>query len=354
MSHSNYAIRLDLVCKVEGIDSAEKYFSSLPDPAKNLLTYGCLLNCYCMERREDEAIAFFEMMKEKDLVSNCLPYDNMMSLYMRIGKPEKVPLLIEEMAVKKIAPSEFSYSILMNSYAAVKDIDAVEKTFKKMESSGIMKPKWPSYTNLASLYVAAGNLEKAESALKKAEGKIDRGDRQCFHFLITLYAGLGKLDEVNRVWSALKAAFPSTLNMSYLTMMQSLSKMEKLDLLEKCYHEWESECVAYDIRLVNILVGAYLRKDMINEADELLKKVEEFGCKPDFRTLEMYIDYYIGKKEMGRAQQCMEAAISKSEGTGREWKPNKAKVDAFLKHFEETSVVGMEEFLEKLKNLEVE
>ncbi|XP_078445306.1 pentatricopeptide repeat-containing protein At4g01990, mitochondrial-like [Wolffia australiana] len=353
MSHSSYAVRLDLVYKVEGIKAAEKYFASFPEPAKNLLTYGSLLNCYCSGKMEDEASAFFEMMMCKKLVSNSLPYDNMMSLYMRLDKPEKVPPLIEEMTARKIAPSDFSYSILMNSYAATKNFDAVEETFKKIEFSGRSKPKWSIYTGLASLYMAADHVDKAEAALKKAEQNLDRGDRQCFHFLITLYAGMGKLEEVNRTWAALKSAFSTTLNMSYLTMLQSLSRLDQLELLEKCFQEWESGCTAYDIRLANILFAAYLRRNMEAEANALMTKLAVWNCEPDFRTMELFIDYYLGKEDMVKALEYMDAAITKAEKDSRGWKPNQLKIDAFLKYFEkEDDATAAEEFQERLRKLE--
>lgn len=353
MSHSNYAVRLDLICRVEGIQSAEKYFASFPEPAKNLLTHGSLLNCYCTERMEEEASAFFEKMKEQELVSNSLPYNNMMSLYMRVGKPEKVPLLMEEMAERKIPPNDFTYSILMNSYAALNDFEAVERTFEEIERSGGAKARWSIYSNLASLYISAGLADKAEAALKMVEENMDRGDRQCFHFLITLYAGLGKLEEVNRIWATLKSTFPSTLNMSYLTMLQSLSRLGQLDALERCFHEWESGCVAYDIRLANILFCAYLRRDKVAEAEALWKKVNGRGSEPDFRTFEMFIDYYINKQDMARALEYLKEAMSKAEKT-RAWKPSQSKVDALLKHLEEGDAAAAEEFQERLKKLEAE
>ncbi|MQL99709.1 hypothetical protein Taro_032436 [Colocasia esculenta] len=350
MSYSNYAVRLALICKVEGIDSAEKYFSNLSGPAKNRLTYGALLNCYCTQKMEEKALALFDKMKELNYISNALSYSNMMALYMKLGKPEKVPLLSQEMVDKGIPRNAFTYNLLMNSYAALNDIESVERIFKEIKECDATNLQWPIYSTLASVCISAGLTEKAKSALVMLEENMDRKDRQCFHFLINLYAGTDNLEGVNRVWSSLKSAFPTTLNMSYFTMLQALSRLNELDALAQCFHEWESSCVTYDIRLANILFAAYLRRDMLKEADSLWETLIHRGAEPDFRTFELFIDYYLNKKEFDLALRYLNDAASKVKS--EEWKPNKEKVDAFLRYFkEQKDVDSAEAFCQNLKKL---
>ena len=49
-SSGECAIHLDLIEKVCGIASAEKYFADLPYTEKNIQTYSVLLNCYVKEK----------------------------------------------------------------------------------------------------------------------------------------------------------------------------------------------------------------------------------------------------------------------------------------------------------------
>lgn len=62
---------------------------------------------------------------------------------------------------------------------------------------------WSVWSTLGCIYVHvnAGQVEKAEAVLKKLEGLISADDgRQPFDFLMSLYASLGNLNEINRVW----------------------------------------------------------------------------------------------------------------------------------------------------------
>ena len=125
MNNADRAIRIDLLGKAEGVASAEKYFNSLEGSAKTTKTYGALLSRYCKEKMFEKAVELFEEMKELSFTSP-LNYNNMMSLYLSIGQPEKVPLLAKEMEERNIAADRYNYNQLMNAYAALKDYNAVE------------------------------------------------------------------------------------------------------------------------------------------------------------------------------------------------------------------------------------
>ncbi|KAL5654283.1 hypothetical protein ACJX0J_033602, partial [Zea mays] len=207
MSHTNHAIRLELIYKVRGLEAAENYFANLPDPAKNHRTYGSLLSCYCSAKMEEKATNLYRQMDELGIWSSTLPINNLMSLYMKLDQYRKVVSLFEEMKLKNVKPNSLTCCILMTSYAALNKIDDIEELLKEMVEKDVTLG-WSAYSTLASIYVNAGQFGKAESALKKLEGLISaHDDRQPFDFLLSLYASLGNLSEVNRVWNVIKSKF---------------------------------------------------------------------------------------------------------------------------------------------------
>lgn len=116
LNNADHAIRIDLLA----------YFNSLQESAKTTKTYGALLNCYCKKNMLEKAEELFKKLKELNFVSSALSYNNMISLYMRVGQPEKVPSLVHEMEEKDILADLYTYNLLMNSYASIKDFNAVE------------------------------------------------------------------------------------------------------------------------------------------------------------------------------------------------------------------------------------
>ncbi|OVA16788.1 Pentatricopeptide repeat [Macleaya cordata] len=163
LSFGEHAKRIDLLWRTGGIVAAEKYFTDLPIPAKNVFTYGTLLNCFCNEKMTEKAMALLEEMKKLKMELNSFLYSSLMVLHMKLGEPEKVQALAEDMKEKNIAPHIFTYNLLMSSYASLNDIEGVERVFKEVEGGSKVMPEWDFYCNLAGIYVGAGLFEKADS-----------------------------------------------------------------------------------------------------------------------------------------------------------------------------------------------
>ncbi|KAL2510475.1 Pentatricopeptide repeat-containing protein [Abeliophyllum distichum] len=349
-AHKDYAIHLDLIAKVKGVDAAETYFSGLSPAAKNHRTYGALLNSYCVEKMGDKAVDLFEKMDEMNMISKALPFNNVMSLYMRSEQPEKVLLLREEMKKRDIQPDTFTYNILMHSYSRLNDIEGAERVFEEIKRENAKVCNWTTYSNLAVLYVRAGLREKAELALKKLEEEMGPRNREACHFLISLYAGISDHGEVHRIWNSLKSKFKVVTNMSCLIMLQALSNLNDVDGLKKIYEEWESTCSSYDIRLANTVIGAYLTHDMINEAEYALRKAIDRSDGPFFKIQEMFIHYFLKNHQIEEALRCMEVATSGVEKN--EWQPKSDTVNKFLDYFKEAgNVYGFEKFYIYMKKI---
>ncbi|MQM20408.1 hypothetical protein Taro_053426 [Colocasia esculenta] len=347
--YSDHALRLALVSKVEGIAAAEKYFYRLSSSAKTLQTYEALLSSYCTEKMEGKAIALYETMKQLNYTSSFI-YNNLMTLHMKLGQPEKVPPLRQQMMSEKVAPDVVTYNILLNSYASLGDIVAVEELVKTMKEQNAGMLKWSFYGSLASFYISSDLVEKAESALKMFEKTMDVYKQECYHHLISLYARTGNLVEVKRVWDHLKAIFPRVTNKSYFTMITALDRLGEIDALKHCFEEWESWYSAYDLRLATFVVKAYLRRDMINDADSLLQDAVLKSSVPDLYIFQVFIDYFLEKQRTDLALRYMGDAVFKIKN--QVWKPSKGEVELFLSYIKDQNLDGSDVLVDSLKNLD--
>ncbi|XP_044491104.1 pentatricopeptide repeat-containing protein At1g60770-like [Mangifera indica] len=347
---SDQAIHLDLVAKTRGIDAAENYFVDLPETSKNHLTYGALLNCYCKELATEKAESLMEKMKELNIGLTSMPYNSLMTLYTKIGQPEKIPAIIQEMKENNIMPDSYTYNVWMRGLAAANDISGVERAIEEMKRDGRVASDWTTYSNLAAIYVDAGYLVKAEKVLKELEDRNAGQDLSAFQFLITLYGRTGNLLEVYRIWRSLRLAFPKTANISYLNMIQVLVKLKDLLGAEKCFREWESGCSTYDIRVVNVLIGAYAEEGWLKKAEELKHRARRRRVKPNAKTWEIFSKYYLKNGDIKLTVDCLAKAIDTGRGNGEKWVPSSETITTLMGHFErERDVDGAEGFVEILK-----
>ncbi|XP_038705158.1 pentatricopeptide repeat-containing protein At1g60770-like [Tripterygium wilfordii] len=351
---SDQAIHLDLVAKAQGIDAAESYFIDLPETSKNHLTYGALFNCYCKELMTEKAEALMEKMKELNLGLTSMHYNSLMTLYTKIDQPEKIPAIIQEMRSEYVMPDSYTYNVWMRALAAVNDISGVEQVIEEMKRDGRVVGEfaadWTTYSNLASIYADASLFEKAENALKELEKKNAHQDLSVYQFLITLYGCTGNLLEVYRIWRSLRLAFRKTSNISYLNMIQALVNLKDLPGAEKCFREWESGCSTYDIRIANVLIGAYAQKGFLEKAEEMKERARRRGAKSNAKTWELFLDYHLKDGNFKLAVDCIANAISTGRGNGGKWVPSLGVIKTMMTHFEqEKDVDGAEGFLEILK-----
>ncbi|XP_050237927.1 pentatricopeptide repeat-containing protein At1g02370, mitochondrial isoform X2 [Mercurialis annua] len=351
-SNADYAIRIDLIAKAKGVPAAEDYFTGLPPLAQNHHgSYGSLLNSYCKELMTDKALAHFEEMDKRKFITSSLPFNNLMSLYMRLGQPEKVPGLVDDMKKRKISPCSFTYNIWMQSYSCLDDVEGAERVLNEMvKDLGEDNMGWTAYSNLAAVYLKAGDLEKAESALKMLEKRMGFRNREAYHFLISLYAGTGNASEVNRIWESLKLSFYSVPNLSYLVILQAYAKLNDVDAVAKLFAEWKAGCTSYDTRLANVAIRVYLEHDMYEEAEVIFEEALARNRGPFFKSRERFMVFFLKIHQLDLALKHMKAAFAESKEY--EWAPLESTVNAFFDYFcKEKDVNGAEKFCNILKHI---
>ncbi|CAN8245006.1 unnamed protein product [Cochlearia groenlandica] len=347
---SDQAIHLDLVAKARGIAAGEAYFVGLPETSKTELTYGSLLNCYCKELLTEKAEGLLSKMKELNITVSSMSYNSLMTLYTKIDQPEKVPAMIQEMKAENVMPDSYTYNVWMRALAATDDVFGVERVIEEMNRDGRVAPDWTTYSNMASIYVDAGLFDKAEKALQDLETKNTHRDFTAYQFLITLYGRMGKLAEVYRIWRSLRLAIPKTTNVAYLNMIQVLVSLNDLPGAETLFKEWQNNCSTYDIRVVNVMIGAYAKESLIEKAKELKEKAPRKGGKPNAKTWEIFMDYYVNSGDTTQALECISKAISIGKGDGGKWLPSQEKIRTLMTSFEEKKDVnGAENLVEILK-----
>ncbi|PKA46217.1 Pentatricopeptide repeat-containing protein [Apostasia shenzhenica] len=355
LTFSDHAIQLDLVAKSSGISAAEDYFVNLQEPAKNHLTYGALLNCYCKELNTEKAEALAKKMKELNFMCSPMAYNSLMTLYSKTGQAKRIPDIIREMKVNEILPDCYTYNIWMRGLAAMNDITGVERVIDEMKRDGRVPPDWTTYSNLASIYVDAGMHHKAEGALIELEKRNTPWSLEAYQFLITLYGRTGNLFEVHRIWRSLKLAFPKMANISYLNVIQVLVKLKDLPAAESIFKEWESHCSTYDMRVANALIGAYAAEDMIDKAEAIKKRAKKRGGRLNSKTWEIFMDYYFREGDMKKVLRCVDRGIKKGRSHARIWVPKHEIIVALMNYFEEQKAVNnAEKLIELLKKVQSE
>lgn len=304
MYPAEYALRLELTIKAHGLLKAEEYFNQLPTIASQKASSLPLLHGYVKERNTEKAEAFMVKLRDLGLVVNHHLYNEMMKLYVATYQNEKVPLVIKDMKQNQIPRNVLSYNLWMNACSQVYGVRSIELVFEEMLTDKNVQVGWSTMCTLAKVYIQEGLVEKAFAALKEAEKKLSPCKRLGYFFLITLYASLKDKEGVLRVWRASKAVSGNPTCANYMCILLCLVKLGEMDKAEKVFKEWEFNCRNYDIRVSNVLLGAYVRNGLLEKAESLHRHTLGRGGSPNYKTWEILMEGWV------RSQQNVDRAIN--------------------------------------------
>ncbi|XP_022961834.1 pentatricopeptide repeat-containing protein At5g27460 isoform X1 [Cucurbita moschata] len=306
MSPADHALRLELTIKVHGLLKAEEHFNQLPNIASQKASSLLLLHGYVKEKNTEKAEAFMAKLKGLGLVVDPHLYNEMMKLYVATSQNEKVPLVIKDMKQNHILRNVLSYNLWMNACSELYGFRSVELVYEEMLSDKNVQVGWSTLSTLAKVYTQAGLVHKAFAALKAAEKKLSSGNRLGYFFLITLYATLNDKEGVLRVWTASKAVSDRPTCANYMCILLCLVKLGDLNEAEKIFKEWELDCRNYDIRVSNVLLGAYVRNGLLEKAESLHMHTLERGGTPNYKTWEILMEGCVRSQNLDRGINFLE------------------------------------------------
>nr|GMD20034.1 pentatricopeptide repeat-containing protein At4g02820, mitochondrial [Ipomoea batatas] len=335
----DYAVHLDLIAKVRGINSAEKFFEDIPDKMKDHATCSALLHCYVQQQDCVKAEALMEKMFECGFVKHPLPYNHMLSLYISTGQLEKIPAMIQELK-KNTSPDLVSYNLWLAVCASLNDVETAEKIFLELKKVKI-DPDWVTYSTLTSIYIRSSQNEKASSTLRDMEKRVFKRTRVAFPSLISLYTSLKNKSEVHRVWKKMKSIFHKLNDSEYSCMISSLLKLDEFEEALKTYTEWESVSVTKDTRISNLILAAYVNKNELGMAEDFREKMAQKGIPISYTTWEVLTSGYMKHKKMNEALDSFKNAVD----SVKKWDPNVKMVREMFSLLEEQGNVELAEDL---------
>jgi pentatricopeptide repeat protein len=259
-------------------------------------------------------------------------FNEMLKLYVATCQYEKVHSVISLMKRNNIPRNALSYSLWMNA-CSVSGVASVQSAFKEMVNDGMVEVGWSTYCALANIFMKHGLNSKALDCLRTAETKLSRTKRLGYSFVMTCYAALNDSDGVTRLWEASKCVpgrIPAT---NYMTAITCLIKVGDIDQAECIFGSWEVECGKYDVRVPNILLGAYVRNGWIEKAEKLHLHMVEKGARPNYKTWEILLEGFVQSSQMDKAVNAMKKALSSMKSC--HWRPPLKLVEAIATFFEE-------------------
>ncbi|CAF2060239.1 unnamed protein product [Brassica oleracea var. botrytis] len=307
MNERDYASRLDLIVKTRGLEKGEAYVDKIPKSFRGEVMYRTLLaNCVvaCNVKKSE---LVFNRMKDLGFPRSGFTCDQMLLLYKRVDR-KKISDVLLLMEKENVKPSLLTYKILIDVKGSSNDIKGMEQVVETMKDEGV-EPDFNTQAIIARHYSVAGLKEKAESVLKEMEGESLEANRRAFKDLLSIYASLGREDEVRRVWKICesKPRFEESLS-----AIQAFGKLDKVQEAEEIFEKVIKMDRRVSSNTFSVLLRVYVDHKMLSKGKDLVKRMAESGCRIEASTWDALIRLYVEAGEVEKADSLLSKASKQS------------------------------------------
>ncbi|KAL2337229.1 hypothetical protein Fmac_011675 [Flemingia macrophylla] len=308
-SENDYACRLDLIAKVQGVDVAEMYMKNVPDTFRGELLYRILLvNCVRAGYRE-KSEAVFEKMRTLGFPINIYTLNQMIILYKKFDR-RRLPSILLLMNKENLSPSYVTYRILITTRGESGDILGMEELIEDMKSHDL-QPDIHFLTDLVRLYISKGLKDKAIAILKE----IGEGNSQeCIRArnkLFSLYASLDMANDVSRIWNHCKSD-PTLLECE--AAIGAWGKLGKVEEAEAVFEMAMQKFKGLSSRLFSELLRVYALNNQISKGKEFIERMKHSRCWSGPLVWDGLVRFFVEAGDVKKAASILSKAAEKQSG----------------------------------------
>ncbi|KAJ8443212.1 hypothetical protein Cgig2_017205 [Carnegiea gigantea] len=302
-----YASRVDLIAKVQGLQKAENYIETIPKSYREEVVYRTLLANCVGATNVKKAEEVFNKMKDLDFPLTAFACNQLLLLYKRTDK-KKIADVLLMMEKENVKPTRFTYQLLIDTKGQFRDIVGMDQIVETMKAEGI-ELNFRMRATLARHYAAAGLNEKAEAVLKEIEGD----DLEAKHWkraiLLSLYADIGNADQVERVW---KACESKPHNQESLAAIEAFGKLKNVAKAEAVFSKMSNAVKKLSPRYYTFMLKVYADNKMLNKGKEFLKQMGDSGCHIGPITWDAVVKLYVDAGEVEKADSILQKAAQQN------------------------------------------
>ncbi|KAK1273414.1 Pentatricopeptide repeat-containing protein [Acorus gramineus] len=258
-----------------------------------------------VSRAEDHFSTLSDSLKDKR--THC----SLLNAYCQAGMKDKSEAFIQVMKNKDYIEEALPYNALMTLYMNAKEYDRVKLTTLEMRESNISLDIY-SYNILMTTYAAMGNMEEMEGVLEqlKADPRVN-ANWGTYSTLCTLYIKLGHFEKAENCLKEAERRVTGRDRMAYHYLMTLYSRINKKEEVYRIWNSYKSSFPVMVNKAYHSMLSSLIRVGDIEGAEVIYE--EWMSTKPNFdpRICNILMSWYIKEGQMEKAQEFLDRTIEK-------------------------------------------
>jgi len=163
----------------------------------NVITYSAIVKGYCSDRRLNKAFELFEDMKRlKNSAPDEHTYNTLINGCACQGLYDRGMEVLADMETARVAPSNFTLSVLMKLCARARRVQEAFDLCKRLSSQYNLKPNIHVYNNLMNACIMQRDTNRALEVLARVVKERVRTDTRTYSLLLRALLDAGAVQEL--------------------------------------------------------------------------------------------------------------------------------------------------------------
>ncbi|KAK7281236.1 hypothetical protein RIF29_09031 [Crotalaria pallida] len=244
------------------------------------------------------------LLTEDSFQTSISDYSKLIDFYAKENRVDDVEKLLKKMKEKGILPDATIASALVHMYSKVGNLEQANEAFESLRSYGF-QPDIKVYNSMIMAYVTAGKTKDGETLTREMETRDIKPTKEIYLALLRSYSQKGDVTGVRRISLTMEfAGFKQNLETSTLLIEANAHAGEPdqartdFNTMINLGHKPDDRCTAG-------MIAAYQKKNLLDEAIELLLELEKDGFEPGVATFSVLVDWLGELQLVDEAEQLL-------------------------------------------------
>ncbi|KAK7320138.1 hypothetical protein RJT34_04872 [Clitoria ternatea] len=290
------------LCKHGKVHSAVEFFNEMKGKGLkgNAVTYTALISAFCGVNNIDKAMQYFAEM----LTSGCFPdatvYYSLISGLCIAGRMDDASVIVSKLKQAGFGLDVASYNVLFSGFCKKKKLERVYEMLKEMEENGV-KPDTVTYNTLVSYLGKVGDFATASNVMKRMIEDGLKPSVVTYGAIIHAYCLKENVDEAMKIFEEMCSTSKVTPNtVIYNILIDAMCKKNNVEGAVALMDGMKVKGAQANTTTYNAILKGVRDKKMFPKAFELMDRMIEDACSPDYITMEILTEWLSAVGEVGK------------------------------------------------------
>ncbi|KAI3952930.1 hypothetical protein MKX01_028622 [Papaver californicum] len=229
------------------------------------------------------------ILNEESFQANIRDYSKLIDTHYKDSRLEDAERVLKKMTDKGIEPDILTSIILVHMYSKINNLERAQEAFDSLTTQGF-QPDTKVYNSLVMAYINGGQPNLAENLIKDMETRDIKPTRDMLMALLRSFSERGEpVRAQSTATSMILAGYQQDLE--YYTSLVGVYGRSDPEHAREVFNKMIKAGIRPDDKCTANMMAAYEKKNCLDKALNLLLELEKDGFEPGFETYSVLVDW---------------------------------------------------------------